>query len=183
MNRYRLDPGRSHFTVQAFPAGLLSAFAHSPTFAVHDFGGEMRLGETAQSFELDLTVDAGSLELVDRVREVDRREIEGRMRGEMLETSTYPQLSYRGRAVRADAIDQGRYRLAIDGELALHGVTRPHRMEAELIVFGDGLRLGGRDTLRMSDHRIKPVTAVGGTIKLKDELTISFDIAAVPEVS
>lgn len=183
MNRYRIDPGRSHFTVHASATGLLSAFAHSPTFAVRDFGGEMRLGETAQSFEVDVTVDAGSLELVDRVRDADRRDIEGRMRGEVLETSVYRQISYRGRAVQAETIDQGRYQLVIEGELALHGVTRAHRMEAELTVFGDGLRLGGRDTLRMSDHGIKPVTAVGGTIKLKDELTISFDIAAVPEAS
>ncbi len=183
MNRYRIDPGRSHFTVHASATGLLSAFAHSPTFAVRDFGGELRLGETAQRLEVDLTVDAGSLELVDRVRDSDRRDIEGRMRGEVLEVSLYRQITFRGAASRADTIGQGRYRLVIDGELALHGVTRPHRLEAELIVFGDGLRLGGRDTLQMSDFGIRPVTAVGGTIKLKDELTISFDIAAVPEMS
>ncbi len=181
MDRYRIDPGRSHFTVHASATGLLSVFAHSPTFAVHDFRGELRLGETAQSLEVELTVDTGSLELVDRVRDSDRQDIEGRMRGEVLKTSVYPEASYRGRAVRAEAIGQGRYRLVIEGELALHGVTRPHPIEAELIVFGDGVRLGGRDTLRMSDHGIRPVTALGGTIKLKDELTISFDIAAVPE--
>jgi polyisoprenoid-binding protein YceI len=183
MNRYRIDPGLSHFTVHASATGLLSAFAHSPTFAVRDFGGELRLGETVRSSEVEVTVDPDSLELVDHVRDSDRREIEGRMRGEVLETSVYRELSYRGGAIRADTIGQGRYRLVIEGELALHGVARPHRMEAELIVFGDGLRLGGRDALRMSDHRIRPVTAVGGTIKLKDELTIAFDIAAVPETS
>jgi polyisoprenoid-binding protein YceI len=183
MNRYRIDPGRSQFAIRAFAAGLLSAFAHNPTFAVREFGGELRLGDTAESLELEVTVDPDSLALVDRVRDADRREIEGRMRGEVLETPVYREFSYHGGAVRADAIGQGRYRLVIDGTLTLHGVTRPHRMEAELIVFGDGLRLGGRDALRMSEYRIKPVTAVGGTIKLKDELTISFDIAAVPETS
>jgi polyisoprenoid-binding protein YceI len=183
MNRYRIDSGRSHFTVHAFATGLLSAFAHSPTFAVRDFGGELRLGETAQSLELDVTVDPDSLALVDRVRDADRREIEGRMRGEVLETSLYREIAYRGGAVRADTLAQGRYRLDIDGKLTLHGDAHAHRMEAELIVFGDGLRLGGRDALRMSEYRIRPVTAVGGTIKLKDELTITFDIAAVPETS
>jgi polyisoprenoid-binding protein YceI len=180
MNRYRIDPGRSHLTVHAFATGLLSVFAHSPTFAVRDFGGELRLGDTAQGLELEVAVDPDSLELVDRVSDSDRRDIEGRMRSEVLETSVYREISYRGGAVRADAIGQGRYRLVIEGELTLHGVTRPHRIEAELIVFGDGLRLGGRDTLRMPEHGIGPVTAVGGTIRLKDELTIAFDIAAVP---
>ena len=45
MNRYRIDPGRSRFTVQAFATGLLSAFAHSPTFAVRDFRARSASGE------------------------------------------------------------------------------------------------------------------------------------------
>jgi polyisoprenoid-binding protein YceI len=183
MNRYRIDPSRSRFTVQAFAAGLLSAFAHSPTFAVRDYGGEVRLGSTAQSLELELTVNPGSLELEDRVSDSDRREIETRMRDEVLETSRYREIVYRGGAVRADTTGQGRYRLVIGGDLTLHGVTRPHEIDAELIVFGDGLRLGGGSTLRMSDYGIKPVTALGGTIKLKDELRLSFDLAALPEPS
>ena len=183
MNRYRIEPGRSRFTVQAFAAGLLSAFAHSPTFAVRDYRGEVRLGATAQGLELDLTINPDSLDLEDRVKDSDRREIEGRMRGEVLETSAYREIEYHGRAVRAETIDQGRYRLVIGGDLRLHGVTRPHQLDAELVVFGDGLRLGGVDRLRMSEHGIGPVTALGGTIKLKDELTITFDLAALPEPS
>jgi hypothetical protein len=33
----------------------------------------------------------------------------------------------------------------------------------------------------MSDHRIRPVTALGGAIKLKDELSLSFDLVGLPE--
>jgi polyisoprenoid-binding protein YceI len=183
MNRYRIDPGRSRFTAQAFAAGLLSAFAHSPTFAVRDYGGELRLGSTAQSLEVELILNAASLDLQDRVSDSDRREIETRMWGEVLETSRYHEIKYRGGAVRADTIGQGRYRVALAGDLMIHGVARSHQMDAELIVFGDGLRLGGGSALRMSDFGIKPVTAVGGTIKLKDELRVSFDLAALPETS
>jgi polyisoprenoid-binding protein YceI len=183
MTRYRFDPARSRFTVQAFVAGLLSAFGHSPTFAVRDSSGEVQLGDTAQDFELELTVNPDSLELEDRVSASDHQEIEARMWSEVLETSKYREITYRGRALRADTIGQGRYRLVIDGNLTLHGVTRPHRIDAELIVFADGLRLGGGDTLRMSEFGIRPVTALGGTIKLKDELKLTFDLAAVPEPS
>ena len=35
----------------------------------------------------------------------------------------------------------------------------------------------------MSEFGIRPVTALGGTIKLKDELKLSFDLAALPEPS
>ncbi len=183
MNRYRIDPGPSRFTVQAFAAGLLSAFAHSPTFAVRDYGGEVRLGNTAESLELELTVNPDSLDLQDRLSVTERREVEDRMHGEVLETSVYRSIDYRGGVIRAETIGQGRYRLAIGGELSLHGDTRPHRMDAELTVFSDGLRLEGESVIRMSEFHIRPVTALGGTIKLKDELKLSFDLAALPEAS
>jgi polyisoprenoid-binding protein YceI len=183
MNRYKLDPIRSRFTVQAFSGGILSAFAHSPTFAVRDFSGEVRIGDMVQQFELELTFDTHSLELEDRVSASDRHEIEARMWGEVLESSAYREITYRGATARADTIGQGRSRLVIQGDLTLHGITRPYRVDAELIVFADGLRLGGGGALRMSEFGIKPVTALGGTIKLKDELKLAFDLAALPEHS
>lgn len=183
MNRYRIEPGRSRFSVQAFAAGLLSAFAHSPTFGVRDYAGMILVGATAESLEVELTINPGSLDLQDPVKDSDRREIEDRMRGEVLESAAYREIAYHGRAAGAETIGQGRYRLAIAGDLTLHGVTRPQRLEADLTVYGDGLRLGGGGTLSMSAYGIRPVTALGGTIRLKDELSISFDLAALPEPS
>jgi hydrogenase nickel incorporation protein HypA/HybF len=105
MARYRFDPARSRFTVQAFATGLLSAIAHSPTFAVRSFDGTIRLeGSPVENLELELTVDADSLELENRVRPADRREIEGRMREEVLETSVYREITYRAAATRPKSI-------------------------------------------------------------------------------
>jgi polyisoprenoid-binding protein YceI len=180
--RYRLDPGRSRFTVRAFAAGPLSFFGHSPTFAVRDFSGVIGFeGEEVKGMTLEMTINADSLELQDRVGDADRREIEGRMRREVLETAAFPEITYRSVHVAEEATSPGRYRLRIDGRLSLHGVTRPHPVVAELLVFEDGLRLRGESALRMSDYRIRPVTALGGAIKLKDELSLSFDLVGLPE--
>jgi polyisoprenoid-binding protein YceI len=182
MPRYRLDSVRSRLTVQAFATGLLSAFAHSPTFAARDLAGSIRFeGGQVERMALDLTVRVDSLELQDRVRDQDRREIEGRMRTEVLETAAYPEVTYQAVAIEVAPIAQGRYRVLLRGDLTLHGGTRPHRIEAELIVFEDGLRLRGAGPLRMPDYGITPVTALGGTIRLQPELRISFDIGALPE--
>jgi hypothetical protein len=40
------------------------------------------------------------------------------------------------------------------------------------------LRAAGELTIRQSDYRIQPVSAAAGTIRLKDELKLSFDISA-----
>src|SRR5581483_889141 len=111
------------------------------------------------------------------------REIEDRMRAEVLETVSFPEVTYRAAAAATEKLAAGRYRVALDGTLELHGVSRPHRAEAELAVFADGLRLRGQTGLRMSDFAIRPVTALGGAIRLKDEVALAFDLAAVPEAS
>jgi polyisoprenoid-binding protein YceI len=180
--RYRLDPGQSRFTVQAFAAGMLSFLGHSPTFAVRDFSGVVSFERgRAEEMRLELTVRADGLALVDQVRDADRREIEGTMRRDVLETAAYPEIRYEAAQVSADAVARGHYRAHIGGRLSLHGVTRPQPVDAELLVFDDGIRLRGESSLRLSDYRIRPVTALGGTIRLKDELRLSFDLAGLPE--
>jgi hypothetical protein len=67
--RYRMDPDRSHFLVQAFAGVLLSFMGHSPTFAVRAFEGELRWEPgTSEGNSLEVIVRADSLELTDKVR-------------------------------------------------------------------------------------------------------------------
>jgi polyisoprenoid-binding protein YceI len=179
--RYKIDPTRSRFTVQAFAAGVLSFFAHSPTFAVRDFAGEITLDDTVESLRLEVTVAADSLVLVDKVSASDRQEIESRMRREVLETAAYAEITLRAGVVSAERIAAGQHRLRLAGRLSLHGVTHSVQIDAELMVYQDGVRLRGEFPLRLSDYRIGPVTALGGTIKLKDDLKLSFDVSGFPE--
>jgi polyisoprenoid-binding protein YceI len=182
--RYRLDPGLSRFTVQAFAAGMLSFLGHSPTFAVREYSGRLSFaGGTVEGMQLELTVRADSLVLVDQVRDADRREIEETMRRDVLETAAYPEIRYEAAQVAAQTVVPGHQRVRISGRLTLHGVTRPRPVDAELLIFEDGIRLRGGAALLLSDYRIRPVTALGGTIRLKDELRVLFDLAAPPEGS
>ena len=116
---------------------------------------------------LDVVVKSGSLTLLDRVRPADRREIEGRMREEVLEVFAYPEIHYDTQDVSSSSTAPGRFRLRINGRLSLHGVTRPLVIEAELRVFEDGLHLMGDFSLGMSEFQIRPVHALGGAIRLK----------------
>ncbi len=182
--RYKFDPGQSRFTVQAFATGLLSALGHSPTFAVRDFSGGARFdGDEVRGMLLELTVRADSLDLLDKVKDSDRREILDRMRRDVLETSTCPEISYQSADVTSEPIAPGRFRVRIGGRLTLHGTTQTQPVDAEAQIFGDGLRLIGGSFLRLSDYRIKPVTALAGAIKLKDEVKVTFDLIGLPEGS
>ena len=43
---------------------------------------------------------------------------------------------------------------------------------------GETLRAAGEFSIRQSDYEIRPVSAAGGTVKLKDELKLALDIMA-----
>ena len=177
--RYSIDSSASKFLLQAFSTGLFSAFAHNPTIAIRDFQGDI-------SFTLDNGVvkDAGlhlrirpeSLEVVDDISEKDRQEIQHRMLTEVLETDRFPEIAYECSGVTASG-NADRYWLALKGDLSLHGVTHPLPVSARVVINGDALRASGECTVRQSDYDIAAVSAAGGTIKIKDELKFTFDIA------
>ena len=177
--RYRIEAKRSRFIVRAFSAGMLSALGHNPTIAIRQFTGEAGfLPGTLESASLRVTVDAKSLAVTDEMSDKDRREIERVMHEEVLETEKHPEISYESQGVTCSKIFEGQYRANINGKLSLHGVTRNLPIEARVIVSEDTLRATGEFTLRQTDFGIKPPSVVGGTIKLKDELKLSFDVAA-----
>lgn len=177
--RYRIDARQSQFVVQAFAHGLLSAFGHNPTIAICGFGGDVGIdGGALEAASILMLVQSDSLSVIGEVKEKDRREIEQMMRADVLETARYPEIVFMSTRVEAQQISDGQYQARIGGKLSLHGVTRDHSVEARVAISNESLRVQGECSLRQSYYNIKPVSALGGTLKVKDELKFSFDIVA-----
>lgn len=183
--QYRLAADQSTFTVQAFAEGLLSAFGHDPIFAIRNFTGAAEfVAGTFESASLKVTVKAESIALTDEVKEKDRLEIVQTMREQVLEIAKYPEIVFASSNISVTRLAEGRYRARIIGDLTFHGMTQKNLwITAEVTASGDSLRARGDFPLKQSDFGIKPFSAVGGTIKLKNELKFSFDIAAQKEGS
>jgi len=180
--RYRIVTNRSRFNVRAFAGGALSAFGHNPTIAIREFTGEVRFSpDYISASVLRMVINSDSLSLTDDVSEKDRKELERTMREEALEIARYPEVAYESTAVSGNKLFAGRYKVAIEGNLTLHGVTRLCPIEVQIIVSENTLRASGEFSIRQTDYRIKLVSALGGTIKLKDDLKFSFDIVAYKE--
>lgn len=178
--RYMVVAGQSRFSVQAFAEGMFSAFGHDPVIAIRDFTGEARCASPSlEAASLRVTVRAGSLAVADAKSDKDRREIERAMHEDVLESAVYPDIVFESTDVAASRLARGRYRVRIVGDLTLRGVTRNNLwVYAKVIMLEDGLRAEGEFTLRQTDYGIKPFSAAGGTMKVKNELKFSFDIAA-----
>ena len=165
--------------MRAFARGMLSAFAHNPTIAILDFEGEVSSNpEAVEQSSLRMVIHAASLTATDDISEKDRREINRKMHEEVLETDSFPDIAYECSRVSGSKITEGQKMVTLNGELTLHGVTRSQPVSARVALNGDMLRAAGDFPVRLSDYEIRPITAAGGTIELKDELKLSFDISA-----
>ncbi|GEO03600.1 hypothetical protein AAE02nite_12640 [Adhaeribacter aerolatus] len=62
----------------------------------------------------------------------------------------------------------------VAGYLTIAGTTRPVNFEVLSLVKGQTVELKGESTFKMTDFQVTPPTAMFGTIKTEDEVTISF---------
>ena len=177
--RYIIDPEVSRFTVQAFAGGMLSALGHNPKFVARDFTGEVSFDlDAPEEASLRMTMPAASLTLVDDVSDSDRRTIERTMHEQVLEDSRFPEIIYDCASAAARPIGSGQFKVALNGQLTLHGVTFPQAITATLSATDSLLRASGEFTVRQTDYNVKPVTIAGSMLKVKDELKCTFDISA-----
>ena len=176
---YEVDARASRLTVRAFASGFLSAFGHNPNISVRNLRGEARLAnQTLEGASLRVTAAADSLAVENDVSDKDRREMQRAMNEEVLEIGKFPEISYECSRIAGSMTGEGQSTFVLDGELTLHGVTRNQPISGRAFVTGDMLRASGEFALLLGDYQIAPVSAVGGGLKLKDELKIDFDVVA-----
>jgi polyisoprenoid-binding protein YceI len=176
---YTIDPASSRFTVRAFAAGLLSGLGHNPVIAIRDFSGEVTFTpEDLTKSSVGITIQAGSFEVQNDVSEKDLREITRTMNDQVLEVKRFPEIAFESRQVSGMKLGESLYVVKVEGDLFLHGVTRPQTLSANVAPADDKLRAYGEFSIKQSDFKLKLVSVAGGALKLKDELKLSFDIIA-----
>jgi polyisoprenoid-binding protein YceI len=172
---YSIDARSSQFRVHAFASGLISAVAHSPKFEIREWVGEaVATPKHLQSGSLRVTVNPAGLELVDEVRESERREIYRVMNNEVLEASRYPEIVFDGRWSVHDNPGKDVYLVKAEGSLRLHGITNAHAFDARVTIGPDNFRAHGEFMVFQRDYGINIASIAGSTLKLRDELKFSF---------
>lgn len=95
--------------------------------------GTIVTAENILDSSVTATIDAASIDTNNEQRDNHVRS------DEFLDVANHPTLSFRSTGIRTDGEDY-----LIDGELTLHGVTRPVTLTAELGGFGAGLAEGSK---------------------------------------
>jgi polyisoprenoid-binding protein YceI len=89
----------------------------------------------------------------------------------------YPRATFRSTSVAGSSTGPGAWDLQIKGELTLHGVTAPATVSVRVARGSDAMNVTGRAVIRHTDFGMKPIS-VAGVVKVKNELTLEFAIAA-----
>ena len=173
--QYAIDPKASQFTVQAFASGLISAVAHSPKIAIRDWKADATfVPDTLADASLKAVIQSDSLEVLDDLRDSDRRELHRVMYEDVLETRRYPEVVFESSTIHSERLKENLSRVNVEGRLSLHGVTNGQTFLSQVAFGVDSFRAYGEFTLLQSDYGIRIASIAGGTLKLQDELKFSF---------
>jgi polyisoprenoid-binding protein YceI len=178
---YSIVAGESSFWVFVGKAGIFSGLAHNHEIGVKSFTGRVTIPATGTSAAtLELEADAKSLAVLDKeVSDKDRTEIYNSMHTAVLESARYPKITFRSASV-TDVKETGSNNVTfiLNGDLTLHGVTRRIAVPVTATITPQQLKASGKYTLRQTDFGIRPYSAAGGTIKVKNEVVVNFAIVA-----
>lgn len=127
-----------------------------------------------------LSFDAAALKVTGEGEPAkDVPQVQAKMVGpEVLDAARFRSISFRSRSVTGKEVKAGVYDLQVTGELDLHGVSRSLTLPLRVEVAADALTATGKTTLRHSDFGMQPVSAGGGTVKVKNEIGVDFRIVA-----
>lgn len=174
-----IDSSKSTFAVYVYRSGLFKAFGHNHNIAVQVFSGDAQFtpGAIAPA-SLQMTVKTDSLAVTDNVSAGDKTKIEHTMKTDVLETATYPEITFKSTKITTQHLKGDQYNVTLTGNLTLHGVTRLIEFPGTATITENTLRAKGEFPLKQTDYSIKPVSVMGGVVKVKNEIKISFDIFA-----
>ena len=182
---YIVDPVDSYVHIYTDTSGLLETFGHKHLIAITEISGEIEVSD--QGSQATLTVRPENFlvdDEVERARAADpeyREPVSERVRtgtqknmlGEyVLNSVNYPEISVDVQLARLSASPLLQVSITILGEK--HSLQIPAIME----VSRDHIHASGYFELNHSDLGLEPFAAVGGLLKVGEELRMQFEIVA-----
>jgi polyisoprenoid-binding protein YceI len=179
--RFVVDAAASSLSIRTSRAGLLKFAGHDHDIRASGVTGEVLADpQELGASRVTITVDAARLEVqAGEEPPEDVPEVQERMLGpELLDAGRFPTIVFRSSSAGGRRESSGAFDLEIQGTLSLHGVTRPITLHVKAAIAGDLLTASGEARLRQTDYGLTPVSAVAGTVKVRDEVLVRYTIVA-----
>jgi polyisoprenoid-binding protein YceI len=160
-----IDVQRSSITIRVGKSGAFSAAGHNHTVTAPITSGTFNDSDKPR---VEFQVAAAKMKVEpDPKDEKHQAEVQQTMQEKVLESAKYPEIKFR--STNVEKAGDGAW--TVKGSLTLHGVTQP----VAVSVKKAGEIYSGTAVIKQTDFGIKPIS-VGGMVKVKNELDITFDI-------
>jgi polyisoprenoid-binding protein YceI len=179
-----IDAAESHVTILVGKAGVLSFAGHAHEVVAPAVRGSVAFDPTDWPHaSVSLEFDAAALRVTGKGESAsDVPTVQHTMLGEqVLDVQRFSTIAFTSRRVAVAFDGLHAAAVTIDGDMTLHGTTRPMTIKASATVDASGhVTATGAFTLKQTDFGLVPVTAAGGTVRVKDDVEIQFVLKASP---
>ena len=176
---FTVDTQRSRALIDVGKSGAFSFAGHTHEVEAPLTSGAVRLDpDTLSRSDVRLEFNAAAMRVTGKGESAsDVPKVTETMLGDqVLDVKKYPSITFESTGVTAKgslpSID-----LSVAGKLTIRGATRPVTAPVAVKIDGATLTATGKFTIKQTDFGIKPIS-VGGMVKVKDELTVTFTITA-----
>jgi polyisoprenoid-binding protein YceI len=174
--RFCVHSDQSVFRIFVGTGGLFGVFAHDHIVEASKIIGCATIDRTAVSrSSVELRFPTSELHVVDpKISEKDRAEIQQQMETTVLDVAQYPEVVFRSTGVEPYASPGT---LRITGDLTIRNSAKPVTVSIKTSELGNGeYRVAGEYRFKQTSFGIKPIQIAAGTVKVKDELRVEFDL-------
>lgn len=170
--KYSIDP--AHTSVEFSVRHMMVAKVKG---RFKDVSGTISVGDTPADHSVDVAIKAGSIDTRDEKRDEHLRS------ADFLDIENFPELTFRSTKVTEDGSDW-----KLEGELTIHGVTKPVTLDLEYNGTGTnpwGATVAGfeaKTKVNRKDFGLEwNVALETGGVLVGDDITISLDVEATKE--
>ncbi len=163
---------------------------HKWTCNVSKLTGSVELPETivkSNEFKTGDSFNTTSLSVpVNEIKSTESGSMDKKIYGALKEKK-FPKITYtldNAKVVAASDTAADKFILDTTGKLTIAGTTKTIEMKLTGKILKDGsLQFQGKKDMKMTDFDVKPPSALFGTIKSDDEISVSFDIIAAKKMN
>jgi len=169
-------PGKGYFRIHVGTGGLLGGFAHGHLIEAQKIEGCALIdGKDLTHSSIKLNFAAAAVRVMDPDESAkDRAAVQENMEKEVLRVSEFPRIVFESTSIELVGSTN---QLKVHGNLTLRDKTQPVVVPLTFKRLSDGsYQADGKYNFKQSTFGIKPIQLAVGTIKVKDEVELEFQL-------
>lgn len=176
---YSFSAAQSQLTLTLVQEGVLRKLHPTHTVGVKSFSGRIQLPADESKAFAELEAEAKSFANIDKdMSDFERSGFHKVLQEDVLASAQYPTIKFRSVSISNVQKSGDQRSFTLHGDVTLRGVTKRVAFPVKVTINGNQLRATGEEHIKQTDFGITPYSGGLGTIKIGDQLKVSFKIVA-----